>query len=215
MSAKRGLILFIIYFSLGYTLGSGIVSTAKAVIAANTKSEKKVTPTCKMVDGKDHIYRNQCLPEGFTPEVVMLSPRASWLNTKQYLDIRAKVLVEQLIEEAEKDGMCLVVTSGYRSYEEQKDLYDNAKDKSIAAKPGESEHQTGLAVDFAACPMKEGIRNDGVERTELVKNFEDLPEYKWLHLRAFRYGFEQSYNALNAQEGGYPVESWHWKLVLE
>jgi len=181
------------------------------------KRNEPKEPTCNVVTGKEHIYRGDCLPEGFTPEVLPLTPRASWLDTEQYLDIKAKVLVEQLIADAEKDGMCLVVTSGYRSAKDQQELHDNTpEDKKIyVAKAGESEHQTGLAVDFAACPMLDGVRDDPTERPELANDFETLPEYSWLKFNAYKYGFEQSFTVENIADSQYPVESWHWKLVIK
>jgi len=132
-------------------------------------------------------------------ELTSLSPRACWLNTKQQLDIKARVMVENMIADAEKDGMCLVVTSGYRTFEEQERI--KQKYGKLAEEAGKSEHHTGLAVDLAGCPMSGGKRNDDIERLELKKPFEELPEYKWLKENAQNYGFKQSY--IN--------ESWHWK----
>jgi len=174
---------------------------------------------CESVDGTTHINRGQCLPRDFVPEdLVPLSPRANWLNTKQQLTLKAKVMVEQLIEDAEKDGMCLVVTSGYRTYKEQEKLYNGTPEdkKDYVAPAGSSEHQTGLAVDFAACPMDEdGKRNDDIEREELKEDFEDLPEYEWLIWNADDYGFEQSFTESNIDRTGYAPESWHWMFINE
>lgn len=171
---------------------------------------------CEEVSGNKHIYRGQCLPEGFTPQVLPLSRRASWLTTSQYLDLRAKVMVEQLIKDAEDDGYCLVVSSGYRTYEEQKKMYDDTPEgqRNIVAIAGQSEHQTGLAVDFVACPMTEGVRDDSAARLELKNEFDTLPEYKWLVAHGVDYGFEQSFTVDNIGETQYKVEPWHWKLVL-
>lgn len=171
---------------------------------------------CKVVNGNTHIYKGQCLPENYKPQTLAkLSPRASYLNTSQYLDIRAKKAVEGLIADAEKDGMCLVVSSGYRSEEEQdyimRELAQTGEGDRIEyiALPGRSEHQTGLAIDFAACPMKDGKRDDKVERLELKNDFSTLPEYQWLLANAHKYNFEQSFREDNKQETGYPAEPWH------
>jgi zinc D-Ala-D-Ala carboxypeptidase len=171
-------------------------------------------PACRVVEG--HLYRGDCLPEDYVPEdLVYLSKRASWLNTTPRLTLKAKIMVEQLIEEAEKSGMCLVVTSGYRSYETQQELYDNTPEemRDFVAKAGSSEHQTGLAVDFAACPLADGKRNDNIEREELANDFEELPEYGWLKENAWRYGFVESYTIDNIHLTGYPPEPWHWFLA--
>lgn len=207
--------------SVYYSMVAIVVLTVTFIVGVAlfnsfNKKPEEVKPTCKLTGVDKHIYRGQCLPEGFTPEVLPLSVRASWLDTKQYLDIKAKVLVEQLIDDAQSDGVCLVVTSGYRSFDEQKKMWDTANEeqKSITAKPGESEHQTGLAVDFAACPMKNGVRADGVERPELADDFDTLPEYSWLIRHAENYDFEQSYTTENIADTQYRVEPWHWKLIL-
>ncbi len=170
---------------------------------------------CEVISGNKHIYKGQCLSEGYEPETVYLPERYCWLNTKQKLHPEAAKWVIALINAAERDGMCLVVTSGYRSYEEQQMIYERNKFEN-PAKPGASEHQTGLAVDFAACPMnEEGKRDDNVEREELEKPFKELPEYDWLKLNAFRAGFEQSYTKQNQELTGYPPEPWHWKFIKE
>jgi len=120
-----------------------------------------------------------------------------------------------MILDAEKEGMCLVVTSSYRNPDKQQWLYDNTKDKSTVALPYESEHQTGLAIDFAACPIKDGIRNDNIERLELKKPFKELSEYCWLIRNAFKYGFEQSFTQYNKNITGYVSEPWHWKFIIK
>ena len=135
------------------------------------------------------------------PVLVDLSERACWLNTTQQVDEKAKEAVERIIVDAEKNGLCLVVSSGYRTEEEQVKIKEKYGD--LAEEPGKSEHHTGLAVDFVACPMTNGKRDDTAERLELKKPFEELPEYEWLKKNAKNYGFKQSYKN----------EPWHWKLV--
>lgn len=171
---------------------------------------------CEVVDGNSHIYSQQCLPEGFVPELITLSPRASYLLTEKELSPDAALAIERLILDAEKDGMCIVVIGAYRSFKYQKEIYESSgEDKSGIALPGRSEHQTGLAADFTGCPMDRGKRDDSIERPDLADPFEDLPEYQWLVENAGRYGFVQSYSEDNARITGYPAESWHWKYIRE
>ena len=143
-------------------------------------------------------------------QIVELSPRSCWLNTKQSVMRKAKIEVEKLILNAEKEGMCLVVTSGYRSEDEQQKIIE--KYGELAKKEG-SEHLTGLAVDFTACPMKNGKRDDSVERPELAKEFKELPEYRWLIENASNYGFVQSYREDNQEETDVSPEEWHWRFT--
>ena len=169
----------------------------------------------KFVTGDKHIYKNQLLVPDYKPNLFRLSMRASWLNSNQKVDGQIKEVLELMIDNAERDGVCLVVTSGYRSAEEQQELYDSAKDKSLVALPNASEHQTGLAVDFAACPMENGKRNDEIERLELKNAFNTLPEYSWLKENAAKYNFEESFTEENKKETGYPPEPWHFKYIVK
>lgn len=145
-------------------------------------------------------------------KVVPLSERASFLNTDQSLAFIAVPPLERMIKDAEREGMCLVVLSGYRTKEVQQRIWNEAEDKSIVAYPGTSEHEKGLAVDLGGCPMIDGVRNDQGERLELKNGFETLPEYQWLLSNASRYGFYQSYTEGNSKKSGFPAESWHWKF---
>jgi D-alanyl-D-alanine carboxypeptidase len=168
------------------------------------------------VSGKEHIYRGQLLDPANKPSPLMkLSRRASYLNSSVFLAFSAKIAVEEMIKDAEQDGVCLVVISGYRTAKKQQQLYDQAIDKYFVALPNESEHQTGLAVDFGGCPMKNGVRNDNIDRFELAEDFNTLPEYEWLKNHAEEYGFEESFTDNNADSTGFPAEPWHWKFVIE
>ena len=167
------------------------------------------------IEGR-HIYKGQPLPNDYKPkQLTVLSRKASYLDTVKEVDSRIAPKLEQLIVDAEKDAMCLTVIGAYRSFEYQQELYDKFTDKAKVAKPGESEHQTGLAVDFEACPMTNGWRDDTAERLELLKDFNELPEYKWLKKNAGKYGIEESYREDNQKKTGYPAEPWHWKFMIK
>lgn len=162
-----------------------------------------------------HIYRGRNLPDNYKPtELTQLSPRVNYLNTIQSVDARIANKLEHLIAESEKDGMCLIVTSSYRTKEYQAKLYAKAQDKSFSAKPRQSEHETGLAVDFGVCPMTNGVRDDTAVRLEAEQEFNTLPEYQWLKEHAFEYGVEESYREDNQKKSGYSPEPWHWKFML-
>jgi len=169
----------------------------------------------EFVTGNKHIYKNQLLVPDYKPNLFRLSMRASWLDSNQKIDGEAKQALEDMVLDAERDGVCLVVTSGYRSAEKQQELYNAAKDKNLVALPNASEHQTGLAVDFAACPMENGKRNDEIERLELKNPFNTLPEYQWLRENAVKYSFEESFTEENKKETGFPAEPWHWKYIIK
>ena len=214
-------ILLLTIFSI--LLFSGVYSAKKINTLENRvdllEPKEESRQDCEVIDGRRHVYKNQCLPKNYEPQtLIKLSQRASFLDSSQYLDVRAKLLVEELIADAEEDGMCLTVSSSYRSETAQEkavqQLAQTGHKLDYIAIPGRSEHQTGLAVDFAACPMKNKKRDDSVERFELKKDFVELPEYQWLVDNAYKYDFEQSFQKDNEEETGYPEEAWHWKFII-
>lgn len=90
--------------------------------------------------------------------------------------------------------------SGYRSYTKQQEVYnsyDAATRDTYSARPGYSEHQTGLAMDFS--PI------DTV--------FENSPAFAWLQENAYRYGFVLRFPNGKEKVTGYQYEPWHWRYV--
>jgi D-alanyl-D-alanine carboxypeptidase len=94
----------------------------------------------------------------------------------------------------------LYVASGYRTTEEQQELWDEADDKSFVQRPGHSEHQTGLAVDLA--DLKVGQGKFGASKAG-----------RWLARNAWRYGFVLRYPAGKEQVTGISYEPWHYRYV--
>lgn len=103
--------------------------------------------------------------------------------------------------DANEQGLVLLVNSSYRTFEEQQEQYDMSND-DYASRPGYSEHQTGLALD---------IVSDGVQGNE----FENTDEFKWLQENAHKYGFILRYLKDKEYITGYNYESWHYRYVGE
>ena len=103
--------------------------------------------------------------------------------------------------DANEQGLVLLVNSSYRTFEEQQEQYDMSND-DYASRPGFSEHQTGLALD---------IVSDGVQGNE----FENTDEFKWLQENAHKYGFILRYPKDKEYITGYNYESWHYRYVGE
>ena len=119
----------------------------------------------------------------------------------------AKKAFEKLHKEAKKDNMNIIVMSSYRSYEYQETLYNNYVKKdgkenadTYSARPGFSEHQTGLAVD---------VYNQKTSYTE----FENTKEFTWMQNNAYKYGFILRFPKDKENETGYQYESWHYRYV--
>lgn len=107
---------------------------------------------------------------------------------------------------AKEENLNLIINSSYRSFANQKSIYDDrvlstgvkAAD-SYAARPGHSEHQTGLALDIDA------FGNDNP--------FEESDEFKWMQEHAHEYGFILRYPKDKEYLTGYSYESWHYRYL--
>lgn len=115
-----------------------------------------------------------------------------------------------LISDSQAQGLDIWVASAYRSYNRQKEIFDQnvasvGYDETIkvVAEPGTSEHQTGLCIDFTT---------ESVGFT-LEENFEETPEGKWLKEEAHKYGFILRYPKGKENITGYSYEPWHFRYV--
>ncbi len=109
-----------------------------------------------------------------------------------------KECLNAYIKMYEAANMPFIIYSSYRSYEYQKTIF---KDETYQAKPGYSEHQTGLAIDVT-------IHNVG-----LISEFSNTPQGKWLNDNAHLYGFIIRYPENKTNITGYPYEPWHIRYV--
>lgn len=103
----------------------------------------------------------------------------------------------------------LIIQSGYRSFSTQKELHRAKvkalgilKGEQLSARPGYSEHQTGLAVDFAARGA-----------TTLHVSFAKTKAGIWLAANAYRYGFVLRYPYGKTAITGYSFEPWHFRYI--
>ena len=152
----------------------------------------------------DHI-----LPEDFEVELADID------STRQF-DARAIKYLKDMINDMKKDGHTSIwVQSSYRSVARQKELYENSINKYLKQgktqeeaekltdeyinKPGSSDHNLGLAVDF-----------NYVDNT-----FADTDEYQWLLENAENYGFVLRYPKDKEDITKIAYESWHWRYVGE
>lgn len=115
-----------------------------------------------------------------------------------------------LLDTADRDGVPLKIASAYRSFDYQEGVHANlvatlgqgAAD-AISARPGYSEHQTGLAVDLQ--PL------DGTCALEAC--FVHTRAGRWLAAHAWRFGFLVRYTEANRRVTGYAPEPWHFRYV--
>lgn len=114
----------------------------------------------------------------------------------------------KMAADAKTAGLTITPLSGYRSYETQVSVYNNevknygqAVADTESAKPGTSEHQTGLALDV-------GGGGCGIENC-----FGNTAEGKWVAANAYKYGFIIRYPAGKQAITGYRYEPWHIRYI--
>ena len=113
-----------------------------------------------------------------------------------------------MMADAEKAGVGFEVTSGFRTFDDQQALYaagteSGASSQPIdltSARPGHSEHQTGLSADFkiGSCSLE---------------CFGTTRRYEWLKTHAIDYGYIERYPSSLGEITGYVHEPWHWRYV--
>lgn len=126
-------------------------------------------------------------------------------------DPTAKQAMDTLILAAKQAGYSIVAFSSFRSYDYQKGLYDKyvARDGQVnadrySARPGHSEHQTGLAFD---------VGEVGREDLWLTSEFGETPAGQWLATNAHHYGFILRYPKGKEAITGFMYESWHFRYL--
>ncbi len=126
-------------------------------------------------------------------------------------DIKARGAFERMAAEAKLADFNLNAFSTYRSFEYQTTLYDRyvARDgkkaaDTYSARPGYSEHQTGLAFDIGEVNFEQHFASSSFGETEAGK---------WVAANAHRFGFVMRYPKGKEQITGYMHESWHFRYV--
>ena len=114
-----------------------------------------------------------------------------------------------MFEAAKKDGIILLGASGYRSYSVQENLYtsrvinDGQEEADrYTAKPGQSEHQTGLALDILS-----------EDYQDMDDNFDSTEAYAWLKENCYKYGFILRYPQGKEDITGFLYEPWHYRYI--
>lgn len=126
----------------------------------------------------------------------------------QQMRAEAAGALKSLLAGAKSDGLTISPLSGYRSYGTQVSVYNNevatngqAVADTQSARPGTSEHQTGLAIDV-------GGGGCGVEDC-----FGNTAQGKWVAANAYKYGFIIRYPQGKQSVTGYRYEPWHIRYV--
>ena len=152
------------------------------------------------------VNKHNYLKEDYVPENLKSLSSTYALSNMKMVEEAANAF-ESLSKDASKENYKIIAMSTYRSYEYQIDLYNkyvksDGKDAAdtYSGRPGNSEHQTGLAVDV-------------YNQTETYTNFEKTEEYDWMQENAYKYGFILRFPKDKENETGYEFESWHYRYV--
>ena len=153
------------------------------------------------------VDKQHPLPENYEPgDLVELrygSYRAGITDTMM-LRRKAEEALEAMAAAAKKENITITVSSAYRSYTYQVGSFDRwtrrlglEEAERVSARPGRSQHQLGLVVDFGS------ITND----------FAGTAAGKWTAANAGRFGWSLSYPRGREELTGYAWESWHYRYV--
>ncbi len=189
-------------------LGIPVVVTAGAILwwlnPTSTLGESEPTPTplATPVDLLGHLPYPEAQPEDL--QAVTADGRVTL-----HRDAAQAFLAMQ--QAARAEGVILVPLSGFRSHQQQQELFYDVKAQrgqqvteraQVSAPPGYSEHHTGYALDIG----------DGRQPgSHLEVSFEQTAAFAWLQRRAAQFHFELSFPRHNAQ--GISYEPWHWRFV--
>ena len=134
-------------------------------------------------------------------KLVLIEP-----NIEVHIDMRDSLI--KMRNEAKKDGIYLVLLSGYRSINLQNEIFyslksfrnqEAAERARVSAPPGYSEHSTGFAIDIGDATQRE---------TDFETEFENTDAFKWLIKNAAKFHFKLSFTKDNKF---IDYEPWHWR----
>ena len=170
-------------------------------------------PTVPSIDGVGSLWwlvnRDRPLPDGYVPADLVV-PNVPFDPDAGSIQLTAATAAafEAMAADAATAGYQLQLNSGYRSADDQQRLYDAFVDdygledaEQLVARPGTSEHQTGMAADVGLV----GLPDDQV--------FGSTPASVWVAANAQRFGFTLRYPPDKSAITGYANEPWHLRYV--
>ncbi|WP_371860721.1 M15 family metallopeptidase [Paenibacillus elgii] len=191
---------------------AGVKQTAQTDTKSGTKTDD-IQVVANPADVAVLVNKTNKLPDSYKPQD-LVDPNVPF-TFKEKLEKRkmrkeAAAALEKLFQAAKKDNLPLAGVSAYRSHETQKTVYDRyvkkdgeAAANKYSAKPGHSEHETGLAIDVAGSSGKCAAQDC----------FGATKEAKWLAEHAADYGFIIRYPEGKEGITGYQYEPWHLRYV--
>lgn len=163
---------------------------------------------------KSLVNKQYALPEDYIPDDLVTVEVPTVLENPEVRQLRepAANALKIMFDKAREDGIYLHARSGYRSYQTQAYLFNTHVENHgeeaanrFSARPGESEHQTGLAMD---------VTSESVN-LQLTTSFGETTEGLWVRDHAHKYGFIIRFPEGKEAITGYQYEPWHLRYLGE
>ena len=194
------------------------IDDSKYLSATNAKSYQSVLKDQAPDYHSRLVNQDNTLPDGYNNEnlVTIKGVQAIISSKGMKLDKVTLEALKIMLDKAAADGVKgFVLNSTYRSYSEQKNLFDyrfNERKASgaanpyeeaskVVAYPGTSEHQTGMALDILSVEYPKG------------SVFSQSKEYAWLKENCWDYGFIPRYPEEKTEKTKISFEPWHYRYI--
>lgn len=176
-------------------------SSQDEVVSSEEGFSIEVIDGITYVDGILIVNKTYALPSDYRP-----SNSVGYDRCNNCISSETMAAFNAMKADATSIGLNLYISSGFRSYSYQNELYERyassdgyAKADTYSARPGHSEHQTGLAFDL----------------NSIDDSFANTSEGKWVFDNCYRYGLILRYPKGKENITGYQYESWHLRYVGE
>lgn len=173
-------------------------------VSDSSGNESKVIRTINVEDKYTGGYGNIVEGPTYINGILIVNKKYKLPSTFGGTDPTAFSALKKLQDEASKEGYNMPLVSGYRSYHTQESIYNSYISRwgieytdTVSARPGHSEHQTGLAFDVG----------------ELKSSYGETKEGIWLKENCHKYGFIIRYLKGKEPITGYSYEPWHIRYV--
>lgn len=184
------------------TLLNKITQNETMFVKELEKLIRSTEPDLLLLVDKNHPLDAHYIPHDITP----LAKNRAYLRNRNDLSLRhtAEAALQVMALAAKKNGVTIVVSSSYRSYAYQKNLfaryvkqYGKAEAETFSARAGTSQHQLGTVVDFGS----------------ITDAFAATAAGKWVKQHAGEYGWSLSFPRGYDKITGYVWESWHYRYI--
>lgn len=195
---------------LKYAENNKDLNTSKIIMNVNSNLDKEKYEDTEKTNIKDNnlmlVNKYYYLTEDYTPNdlITLTSKYNTGINSQMRKE--AAIGFMKMSDAATLDNITIKNASGYRSYKYQVNLYDKYVERdgkkaadTYSARPGFSEHQTGLVSDI----------------NQIDNSFENTDAFKWLQENAYKYGFILRFPKDKEDVTGYQYEPWHYRYVGE